>query len=300
MPENSAKVSFQIHQVADLLELPAGTIRNWQDRYGFLSEASGRGSYRRIYSLSELLKIDSVKRLIQAGGKPRVLCKLSAAELQQQVRELKFESLEKEKSILFEALRVKDFDTFEACLKKLSFSSVACEALIEPLLFEIGAAWHRGDCTIAEEHLFSGALRRWVMVTHSEPRTVRRRIEVVVGALGPDLHEGAILLMSAILRKEGVRVNYLGPNIPSLEVVRTDQGKTRRVYLLSSAVSTKNFVQEVEALVGMKSIVIIGGASVENSFPGDGFHGVLTLNHFSASRFATILAQAIRLGFIQP
>jgi methanogenic corrinoid protein MtbC1 len=86
--------------------------------------------------------------------------------------------------------------------------------VIGPALNAIGEAWEQGRITVATEHLATNYLRQrllmW-MVTGPAPRPGN---PIVLACAPGEWHEGSLLMLGVLLRRQGWPVAYLGQNVP--------------------------------------------------------------------------------------
>jgi MerR family transcriptional regulator, light-induced transcriptional regulator len=83
-----------------------------------------------------------------------------------------------------------------------------------PALREIGDAWYRGEIRVTTEH-FSSAYLRGKMLSLLQAYPSRRSSPLVlIGCAPMEQHELGSLMLAVLLRAEGFRVEFLGPDIP--------------------------------------------------------------------------------------
>ncbi len=93
------------------------------------------------------------------------------------------------------------------------------ERVIVPTLVKIGEGWFRGELSVATEH-FSSAYLRGKLLTLLQAYPIRRSAAHVLIGCGPDeQHEIGSLMLAVLLRADGFRVEYLGPDIPLDDLV---------------------------------------------------------------------------------
>jgi len=91
--------------------------------------------------------------------------------------------------------------------------------IISPVLVKIGEAWYNGEINIATEHFASAYIRGKLLgILQSYP--VRRNSGyVLIGGAPTEMHEVSGIMMSIMLRSQGYRVEYLGPDVPLEDLV---------------------------------------------------------------------------------
>jgi methanogenic corrinoid protein MtbC1 len=83
-----------------------------------------------------------------------------------------------------------------------------------PALRDIGEAWYRGEIRVTTEH-FASAYLRGKLLSLLQAYPARRNVPLaLVGCAPMEQHELGSLMLSVLLRAEGFRVEYLGPDIP--------------------------------------------------------------------------------------
>ncbi len=89
-----------------------------------------------------------------------------------------------------------------------------CSAIISPALVMIGDAWYRGEIRITTEHFASAYLRGKLLTLMQAYPTRRNAPHILLGCVPTEQHEIGILMFSVLLRAEGYRVEFLGPDLP--------------------------------------------------------------------------------------
>lgn len=83
-----------------------------------------------------------------------------------------------------------------------------------PALREIGESWYRGEIRITTEHFASAYLRGKLLSLLQAYPSRRSSPLVLVGCAPMEQHELGSLMLAVLLRSEGIRVEFLGPDIP--------------------------------------------------------------------------------------
>src|SRR6185369_11993755 len=92
--------------------------------------------------------------------------------------------------------------------------------LIAPTLVEIGEAWHRSEILICAEHFASTYLRgRLLSILNAYPHHLDMPM-IFLGCAPTERHDVGILIFSVILRQQGYNVVYLGPDLPTDDLVK--------------------------------------------------------------------------------
>jgi methanogenic corrinoid protein MtbC1/DNA-binding XRE family transcriptional regulator len=137
---------------------------------------------------------------------------------------------------------------------------------------EIGAMWHRGRLTIAEEHRATQIAFR--LLAHAQASYItdhRVGLKAIVTAVEGDQHMVGGLTFADLLRFEGWDVDYLGADMP-IEDLYALVESTRpdllglSVTLPESLDSAMRTVERVKSNGFSPTVVVGGGALTENIF----------------------------------
>lgn len=294
--EKRKTFDLSIHQVTDMLQIPAGTLRNWQDRYGLFKESSQRGTYRRLYNLTEICQMDSIHRLVQTGSRPRMICVMDPLEIQHLIVAEKLSpQCHQQFQNLVSLLKEKKIDAFTRSLSQIPFTAETCEFVVEPLFRWSGDEWRAGRCTIAEEHEITQHLRDWLTrAVKPVPVSSSRIPMVVLGTPGSDLHEGGILILRSLLSRAGIPVKYLGSAIPAEEFLAFENAANVRAFLVSMTTTPQNERgKAIKVFEQLRTRVAIGGLKADDIDPLGLKPHIQTLPHFSVSRFGELFIRAV-------
>ncbi len=96
------------------------------------------------------------------------------------------------------------------------------ETIITPALAEIGRMWHLQEASVADEHYCTAATQ--MIMSQLRARMTRKADNgrrLLALSVGGDLHDLGIRMVADIFEMEGWRTEYLGANMPTVEVLRT-------------------------------------------------------------------------------
>ncbi len=109
-----------------------------------------------------------------------------------------------------------------------------CQEVIIPALREIGEAWYRGDIRITTEHFASAYLRGKLLSLLQAYPTRRGAPLILIGCAPMEQHELGTLMMAVLLRSEGYRIEYLGPDIPIEDLAEYARFENPNMVILSA------------------------------------------------------------------
>ncbi|MCC6489053.1 MAG: cobalamin-dependent protein [Candidatus Hydrogenedentes bacterium] len=221
-------------------------IRAWERRYGAVTPRR-TPTNRRLYSDSDVNRLRLLYRVTQAGWSVGQVAHLPTDELgllletSEDARGLTKAPADSPgpRPLLEQALRdIKNLDSgaLETLLYRaeadLGPSSVI-DAVIAPLIHEVGEGWREGRLRIAHEHLASGAIRTYLSNVRLERKVPSGAPSLVCATPAGQWHELGALMAAAVAALEGWHVTYLGPNLPAEEIVTAARTVKARVVALS-------------------------------------------------------------------
>ncbi|HKI58041.1 MAG TPA: MerR family transcriptional regulator [Trueperaceae bacterium] len=269
---------WTIKEAADRAGLSPDVLRAWERRYGVLRPERTASGYR-LYSEADIILLRAMQRLIDEGYKPReaadhlarnpraaadtafgtngatgaaraegaaaALSRPEATTVPPQARLIAAAA-----DLDVAALRA----YFDALGVHGSFEAV-CEAQLFPAFRALGAAWASGTVSVAGEHAASAAAMRWLGAHYRAAARDARPPEVLV-ALPPGAHHELGALAHAVaLRRNGLDVLYLGPDLPVEDLVaavRTTRARAVVIgaILASDAAAAERVAIAIEEAVG--------------------------------------------------
>jgi len=160
-------------------------------------------------------------------------------------------------------------------LLRETFSSFDLKTILSkvltPCLVEIGEAWVRGEIRITTEH-FASAFLRGKLLTLLQAYPARRNSPfIMVGGAPSEQHEIGALIMAVLLRSEGYRVEFLGPDIPLDDLVAYARSEKPDLIILTATTRTAALEMRrmQEKINRLKPIPVFGyGGLAFNVEPG--------------------------------
>ncbi len=220
---------YNIGVVARMTGIPVGTLRVWERRYAFPATARTPGGHR-LYSEKEVMRLRWVKARIDEGMQTgQAIRALHHAEVEGRLLETSplmppatppretVASLVAFHERLVKAMLAHDLTRADQVLGE-ALALFPVEDLVfhvlVPALEEIGEAYLDERISIATEHLATNYVRHRVlmwMLTGPPPHPVT---PTVLACAPGELHEGSLLILGTLLRRQGWPVAYLGQSLP--------------------------------------------------------------------------------------
>ncbi len=227
---------YNIGVVARMTDIPVATLRVWERRYGFPSSARTGGGHR-LYSEQEILRLRWIKARIDEGMQTgrairalqhleqenRLSTALPAAPASRPANSRTAAPYTADTSLaayrrrLTDALLIPDTQEAERLLGEAlalhSLESLILD-LIQPTLADLGDAWHDGRINVAVEHLASHFLRHRLLMWMATGPQPRSSAPIILACAPDEFHEGSLLMLGVLLRRQGWPVTYLGQSLP--------------------------------------------------------------------------------------
>ncbi len=227
--------TFNLKAVVQETGLKPDTLRAWERRYG-LPEPDRTNGGHRLYSQEDIdiLKwligrqdegmsisraVDLFRRLRAEGERPLT----APAKADEPVAEIARPAY-----ATGEAISTIRTEWMTACL---AFNESAAEAMlahafalypVETVCMEVlmaglsnlGAGWYQGEVTVQQEHFASGlAMRRLETLLAATPAPTRKD-RVIIACPPEEEHTFVPLMLTLLLRRQGLDVVYLGADVP--------------------------------------------------------------------------------------
>lgn len=210
---------FTIKDLENLSGIKAHTIRIWEQRYNFL-KPNRTGTNIRYYRNQELKTILNISLLNKYGYKISQINKMTEEELKTKVVSLSDRIAQQERLVneLIAYMIDLDIECFERVLDGFILTKgidKAINTIIFPFLDRIGVLWMTNHINPAQEHLVSNIIRQKLIVGIEGTMTHRRTDKTVLLFLPEgEHHELGLLYVYYLLKTQGVRVLYLGADVP--------------------------------------------------------------------------------------
>jgi MerR family transcriptional regulator, light-induced transcriptional regulator len=226
----SSSLRYPISAVARLTGLHLDTIRAWERRHGAV--VPERGPRGRVYSDAQVERLRLLAALVRQGHTIGQVASMSTPGLE----ELLYRTAppvapagpsggapRDAMTPVLDAIERFDYPAVDREVARLSALFPPREFVYElvlPLMRVVGDRWHRGQLSIAQEHMTS-AIMHLVMGTlvrlHAAPPTATT---LLFASPEGELHEFGLLAAAMLAGSSGLGVVYLGPSLPEDEIAR--------------------------------------------------------------------------------
>jgi DNA-binding transcriptional MerR regulator/methylmalonyl-CoA mutase cobalamin-binding subunit len=268
---------YSIKQASIRSGVSVPLIRAWERRYGVVSPKRTPSGYR-LYDDQAIATLVRVRELTESGWtaseasraviegevavpapRPQASTVINSAEAHAEATDLI--------TRFVDSATAMDIAATGAVLDEV-FARGSYEAIVDdllmPALIALGAAWSDGNLDVAAEHAASAAIHRRLSALYEAAAAVEEPL-VVVGLPPGSRHELGALAFAVALRRRGVGVLYLGPDVPVASWVHVIEQNRARVAIMSvvqdvdrgSALDVANALRDI----GSSPALAVGGGS---------------------------------------
>jgi methanogenic corrinoid protein MtbC1 len=236
---------YSIKQASIRSGVSVPLIRAWERRYGVVSPQRTPSGYR-LYDEDAIATLVRVRELTETGW---AASEASRAVLAGEITVAPLvspalapwtgEGVDARRTELIErftgAAMVMDIAATGAALDEIfaqgSFESIVDELLM-PALVAIGRAWSEGRLDVAAEHVASAAVYRRLSALYEAAGAAGDAL-MVVGLPPGARHELGSLAFAVAVRRLGVPVLYLGPDVPVASWVHVIEQNRARIAVVA-------------------------------------------------------------------
>jgi DNA-binding transcriptional MerR regulator len=211
--------AFTIKDIENLSGIKAHTIRIWEQRYSFLNPQRTDTNIR-YYSNDELKTVLNISLLNKYGYKISHIDRMSPLEIKEKILSLSPAQAQQERicNELIHQMVDLDIHSFEATLDNYIHArgiEKAITQVIFPFLERIGILWVTNHINPAQEHLVSNIIRQ-KLICGIEGVVSHLKVNKTILLFLPEgeHHELGLLFVYFLLKSRGVKVLYLGANVP--------------------------------------------------------------------------------------
>jgi DNA-binding transcriptional MerR regulator len=253
---------FSIKAVAQATGLTVETLRAWERRYEVV-RPNRDGSGRRSYTASDVARLRLLRTATELGHTISRLAPLSDQELARLVADAgghaRTNSARGQAYVeraLDATLHSDPTGVEEALTSAIALlpPNEVIHTVIVPLVREIGERWHRGEVSIAQEHMVTDIVRRLVISAARGYLRADNAPSLVLSTLSGERHEIGLLMCSWLAAMRRYHTHYLGIDCPPAEIARFALEVDASAVLVSM-VMPENYVPVVEQLNELASLL---------------------------------------------
>jgi len=261
----------RIHRVAKLTGLSKDVIRVWERRYGLVKPSRSSNRYRE-YSDEEVALLRFVKDQMEQGATIGGLAAEGHDALVARMRIATPVSPQEEKpherllDDLIGSLDPLDKAGFERKLNGavavIPFEE-ALHRILLPLQCRIGELWHKGRLKVGIEHYVTKLVQQKLFSVMNQMPVNELGPRVLIACAEGELHEIGAQAAAYIAATHGCQVYYLGPDLPTSELLSFCERITPDLVLLSltdaqTEAAALQHIKNLEQLASRWSLAVGG------------------------------------------
>ncbi len=215
--------AFTIKDLENLTGIKAHTIRIWEQRYNFL-KPQRTDTNIRYYNNEELKKILNISLLNKYGFKISHIDRMTEEDMRNKILSINNIHAQQERIVnaLIQAMVDMNLEGFEDSMEEYIRAKgieKTIHQIIFPFMERIGVLWITGHINPAQEHLVSNIIRQKLIVgtEAANPLFQLKKTGLLFLPEG-EYHELGLLFIQYLLKSRGLRVLYLGANVPMDDV----------------------------------------------------------------------------------
>lgn len=277
-------IDYPLGAVSRITGLSEHVLRAWERRHSAVTPRRTAGGTRR-YSEAEVERLRLLSRVVSAGYPIGQVAHLSDDELRARIAPLG----PSERPAVEAALAALErLDAAEAerlislQLAALGPARFAREFAL-PLLEAIGDGWAQSRLCVASEHLASAMLRSMLGTGLRATDASAGAPVIVFAAPSGERHELGLLIAALIAQGAGGKAVYLGPDLPTDEIVGAVETVGARVLVLGLTATPAGegsaLLSELRRRLPDRVALWVGGASARELEPLEGAEILTDLDH---------------------
>lgn len=274
-------VGYPIRAVSKLTGLSIDALRAWERRYqAVVPSRTARG---RLYDAAQVRRLMLLRDATKSGHSIGYVSKLDDAQIEAMLAAPAAAVTPLDAATELTVLKpvlaaIENYDYGAAngelgVLASLLPVPELVARVVHPLMELVGKRWYNGTLTVAQEHMVSALLRNLLggLVRLYHPR--EPRVRLIFATPATELHEFGILCGAMLAVSVGVEAIYLGPNLPTPEIVSIANRLKPHVLVLGIAAPAyvadwKGSVAFIAAHIPPSAEIWIGGRDVSTAIPG--------------------------------
>jgi DNA-binding transcriptional MerR regulator/methylmalonyl-CoA mutase cobalamin-binding subunit len=276
---------YTIKQVAVRTGLGAPLIRAWERRYGVVEPTRTPSGYR-LYDDQAIAVLLAMRGLLERGWTASEAARaIRAGDVAvgevvseppsgsgtpaESTRDHRRQMIDAFVAAAESASPVETEAALDEILASGSFEAVIDDVLL-PATAALGESWAAGRLSVAAEHAASGAVARRLAAAYQAAAT-DTRTRVLVGLPPGSRHELGALAFAVALRRRGVGVMYLGPDVPVdawVDVARRTKARAAVVAIVTE-VDRAPAATVIDALRAVPVRTVAVGGAAANGDRGD-------------------------------
>jgi methanogenic corrinoid protein MtbC1 len=263
--------THRIHRVAKLTGLSKDVIRVWERRYGLVKPSRSSNRYRE-YSDEEVALLRFVKAQMEQGatigslaaeGRDSLVARMRVATPVYAEEQTPHDHFLDDLIGLLDPLDKAGFERkLNGAVAVIPFEE-AVHRILLPLQRRIGELWHENRLNVAVEHYVTKIIQQKFFSVMNQLPVNEFGPRVLIACPEGEFHEIGAQAVAYIAAARGCHVYYLGPNLPSSDLLDFCERIKPDLVLLSltevkSDAFARQLLQELEPLTARWTVALGG------------------------------------------
>jgi DNA-binding transcriptional MerR regulator len=208
--------TFSIKELETFSSVKAHTIRTWEKRYAILNASRHNGI--RVYSITDLKMLLNIALLVENGIRISELADLQSHDIEVKTNNLLTEQSRTNKAIysLIVFMFTRDIETFESALDSCILTwgiNETIDKVIIPFLEKTNILSYSDSSS--EVHFVVTVVRKKLILGIENLRSETSKASALLFLPKGEHYDLLLLYLTYVVKQAGVRVLYLGTNIPA-------------------------------------------------------------------------------------
>jgi len=260
--------AFTIKDLENLSGIKAHTIRIWEQRYSFLNP-NRTDTNIRFYSNEELKTLLNIALLNKYGFKISHIDQMTSEDLSQKILSLSHLQAQQERIVndLIKHMIDLEFEQFESVVDEEIFKRGIEKTIIQiifPFLERVGVLWVTNHINPAQEHLVTNIIRQKLILGIETATSIFSVSKQCILFLPEgEHHEIGLLYLHYLLKSKGVKVIYLGANVPNKDIefvckVKSPDFIYTHLTSVANNFNFEKFLTQISAKIPSQQIYVSG------------------------------------------
>lgn len=260
--------AFTIKDLENLSGIKAHTIRIWEQRYSFLNP-NRTDTNIRFYSNEELKTLLNIALLNKYGFKISHIDQMTSEDLAQKILSLSHLQAQQERIVndLIKHMIDLEFEQFESVVDEEIFKRGIEKTIIQiifPFLERVGVLWVTNHINPAQEHLVTNIIRQKLILGIETATSIFSVSKQCILFLPEgEHHEIGLLYLHYLLKSKGVKVIYLGANVPNKDIeflckVKSPDFIYTHLTSVANNFNFEKFLTQISAKIPSQQIYVSG------------------------------------------
>ncbi|MCR9139217.1 MAG: MerR family transcriptional regulator [Alphaproteobacteria bacterium] len=226
---------YTLSEVEQLIGVSKKTLDAWELRHQASNPMRPPGN-RRLYDDNDVYRLHVLNQLVKSGEPIGKIAALSLSVLEARLHQLN----RNETAIvqqLIEIIRKLDQTALDHKLSEFLMVHGPIDFtqdIVLPTLREIGQQWAQGTVSISSEHMFTASARSLLGLALLQGPAQSEDLCVMFSTPTGEPHELGVMAAAVAARNRGIRVAYLGPQLPADEILHAAETVEADIICLGS------------------------------------------------------------------